>query len=161
MTFEIRTVTLADLDAVTALEASCFSPETAATRQALDYRIKTFPERFFVAERQGEIIGLINGCASDLPTIADELYGPQGHDPDGKNQMIFGLAVRADCRGMGVGTALMNRLIEFCRRNEMAQLVLTCRKEKIAYYERFGYKNHGVSDSTHGGVVWYDMILTL
>ena len=161
MTFNIRNVVPADLDAVTELEELCFSPETAATRQALDYRIRTFPERFFVAEQDGRIIGLINGCASDLSAIADELYGPQGHDPKGKNQMVFGLAVREDCRCRGVGTALMERLIRSCRETGMERVVLTCREEKISYYERFGYVNNGVSQSVHGGVVWYDMVLTL
>lgn len=161
MTYKIRTVTPADLDAVTALEASCFSPETAATRQALAYRIGAFPERFFVAEQDGALIGLINGCASNQPTITDDLFQPQGHDPNGRNQMIFGLAVREDCRCMGVGTALMNRLIAFCRDAEMERLILTCREEKLAYYARFGYENHGISESTHGGVVWYDMSLKL
>ena len=69
MVFQIRTVTAADLDAVTALEAACFPPAEAATREAFAYRIETFPERFFVAERQGRIIGLVNGCASDLSLI--------------------------------------------------------------------------------------------
>lgn len=161
MTYKIRTVTPTDLNAVTALEASCFSPETAATRQALAYRIAAFPERFFVAEQDGALIGLLNGCASDQATITDDLFEPQGHNPEGRNQMIFGLAVREDCRGMGIGTALMNHMIGFCRQTGMEQLILTCRKEKITYYERFGYENHGVSASNHGGVVWYDMILKL
>ena len=30
----------------------------------------------------------------------------------------------------------------------------------IAYYEKFGYRSEGVSQSTPGGVVWYDMRLT-
>ena len=28
-------------------------------------------------------------------------------------------------------------------------------------YKKFGYKNMGISKSTHGGVVWYDMYLDL
>jgi len=161
MTFNIRNVVPADLDAVAQLEAACFSPETAATRDALDYRIRTFPERFLVAEQNGEIIGLINGCASNLPAIADELYGLQGHNPAGKHQMVFGLAVREACRCRGVGAALMSALIDFCRKTGMERMILTCREEKISYYEEFGYVNHGVSLSCHGGVVWYNMILIL
>ena len=161
MTYKIRNVIPEDLDAVTALEAACFSPETAASRASMAYRIEAFPERFFVAEEAGQIIGLINGCASNLPAIADALYGPTGHDPKGKNQMIFGLAVREDRRCQGIGSALMGHLIDFARQNGMERLILTCRAEKISYYEKFGYVNHGVSESVHGGVVWYDMVLTL
>lgn len=34
------------------------------------------------------------------------------------------------------------------------------RERLIPYYEKFGYQNQGVSDSAHGGAVWYDMRLT-
>lgn len=161
MVFQIRTVTAADLDAVTALEAACFPPAEAATREAFAYRIETFPERFFVAERQGRIIGLVNGCASDLPAIDDRLFEPQGHDPQGKNQMVFGLAVHPDCRNNGIAAALLRRLIGFAREQDMNQVILTCKQEKIPYYQKFGFQNRGVSASEHGGAVWYDMVLPL
>ena len=161
MVFQIRTVTAADLDAVTALEAACFPPAEAATREAFAYRIETFPERFFVAERQGRIIGLVNGCASDLPAIDDRLFEPQGHDPQGKNQMVFGLAVHPDCRNNGIAAALLRRLIGFAREQGMNQVILTCKQEKIPYYQKFGFQNRGVSASEHGGAVWYDMVLPL
>lgn len=161
MVFQIRTVTAADLDAVTALEAACFPPAEAATREAFAYRIETFPERFFVAERQGRIIGLVNGCASDLPAIDDRLFEPQGHDPEGKNQMVFGLAVHPDCRNNGIAAALLRRLIGFAREQDMNQVILTCKQEKIPYYQKFGFQNRGVSASEHGGAVWYDMVLPL
>lgn len=161
MVFQIRTVTAADLDAVTALEAACFPPAEAATREAFAYRIETFPERFFVAERQGRIIGLVNGCASDLPAVDDRLFEPQGHDPEGKNQMVFGLAVHPDCRNNGIAAALLRRLIDFAREQDMNQVILTCKQEKIPYYQKFGFQNRGVSASEHGGAVWYDMVLPL
>lgn len=161
MVFQIRTVTAADLDAVTALEAACFPPAEAATREAFAYRIETFPERFFVAERQGRIIGLVNGCASDLPAVDDRLFEPQGHDPEGKNQMVFGLAVHPDCRNNGIAAALLRRLIDFAREQGMNQVILTCKREKIPYYQKFGFQNRGVSASEHGGAVWYDMVLPL
>lgn len=161
MVFQIRTVTAADLDAVTALEAACFPPAEAATREAFAYRIETFPERFFVAERQGRIIGLVNGCASDLPAIDDRLFEPQGHDPQGKNQMVFGLAVHPDCRNNGIAAALLRRLVDFAREQGMNQVILTCKQEKIPYYQKFGFQNRGVSASEHGGAVWYDMVLPL
>ena len=161
MVFQIRTVTAADLDAVTALEAACFPPAEAATREAFAYRIETFPERFFVAERQGRIIGLVNGCASDLPAIDDRLFEPQGHDPEGKNQMVFGLAVHPDCRNNGIAAALLRRLIDFAREQDMNQVILTCKQEKIPYYQKFGFQNRGVSASEHGGAVWYDMVRPL
>ena len=39
-------------------------------------------------------------------------------------------------------------------------LVLTCKDRLVHYYAKFGFVSEGVSSSTHGGVVWYQMRLT-
>ncbi len=160
--YTIRQVTMDDLEAVTALEARCFPPEEAATRDSFLYRIQTFPESFYVAEENNRIIGLINGCCSSKEAICDELYSPDGgHEPCGQNQMIFGLATSPEKRHQGIGSTLMRSFIEKARRMGKQKMVLTCKEEKIHYYEKFGYVNHGVSQSVHGGSVWYDMVLDL
>lgn len=38
--------------------------------------------------------------------------------------------------------------------------MLTCKERLIPYYERFGFRNEGLSASTHGGETWYQMRLT-
>ena len=159
MMYNIRNVTPSDLEGVTALEAACFSPAEAAPKETFAYRIKAFPERFFVAERDGEIIGMVNGCASTQETITDDLFEPQGHEPNAKNQMIFGLAVLPQYQRQGIGAALMEHMIAYCKETKMEKVILTCKQEKIAYYSKFGYKNQGISASVHGGAVWYDMTL--
>ena len=53
----------------------------------------------------------------------------------------------------------MNRLIETARERGKKGLILTCKDRLIHYYEKFGYVNMGISQSVHGGAVWYDMIL--
>ena len=161
MTFEIRNVQPSDLDAVTELEAATFPAAEAASRAAFAYRIAAFPERFFVAEADGRIIGLVNGCASSLPVIEDELFEPQGHEPDGINQMVFGLVVHPEFQRQGIGAALLQHLIAFSKSNCMERVILTCKQEKLAYYGKFGFENRGVSNSAHGGAVWYDMVLEL
>lgn len=159
MTYKIRNVTPDDLKQVTELESICFPPAEAAGEKAFAYRIAAFPERFFVAEADGTIIGLVNGCASDLLLIEDSLFQPQGHKPAGKNQMIFGLAVHPNWRMQGIGGALLRCLITFAREHAMNRVVLTCKAEKIPFYETFGFVNQGVSQSAHGGAVWYDLVL--
>lgn len=161
MTYKIRNVTQADLAAVTALEAACFPPAEAAGQEAFAYRIGAFSERFFVAEAAGTIIGMVNGCASGLPFIEDALFEPQGHEPDGKNQMIFGLAVLPTHQRQGIGAALLRHLIQWSKAHGMEQVILTCKEAKLPYYSKFGFENCGVSRSCHGGALWYDMILKL
>ena len=53
----------------------------------------------------------------------------------------------------------MEHMIGDARAKGRKGLILTCKDRLIHYYEKFGYKNMGVSASVHGGAVWYDMLL--
>lgn len=162
MKCSIRKVMPEDLDRVTEIEQLCFPEAEAATRESLAYRIKTFPDSFYVAEANGVIVALINGCVTNRPFICDELYEPEGgHEPDGESQTVFGLATHPDYQRQGIAEQLMNRLIEEAKKAGRKRMVLTCKDKLIHYYEKFGYENKGVSDSVHGGAVWYDMVKTL
>ncbi len=156
----IRKVKPEDLDAVTRVEAVCFPEAEAAPRESFRQRISTFPDSFFVAEKDGEIIGFINGCATDSRVIFDEMFADASHHrKDGIYQSIFGLDVIPEYQHQGLASRLMEHLIEDAREKGRKGLTLTCKDRLIGFYERFGYKNLGLSQSVHGGAVWYDMIL--
>lgn len=156
----IRHVRKEDLQAVTAVEASCFPEAEAAPEEALQKRIETFPECFFVAEHEGTVIGFINGCATNERTIRDEMFEDSSlHQRDGRYQSIFGLDVTEEYRRQGIAAKLMKTLIEDARTKGRKGLILTCKDRLIHYYETFGYRNLGISGSVHGGAVWYDMLL--
>lgn len=156
----IRQVMPEDLDAVARVEAVCFPEAEAAPRASFSQRIRTFPESFLVAEKNGEIIGFINGCATDERTICDEMFEDAGyHKQDGAYQSIFGLDVAPEWQHRGLAGRLMESLIEDARKRGRRGLILTCKEHLIGFYERFGYRNMGISGSVHGGAVWYDMIL--
>lgn len=158
---QIRNVLLEDLDEVTELEKLCFN-DKAATKEEFAYRINTFPQSFFVAVQDNKIIGLINGCVSNQQYICDELFETEGgHEPNGKTQMVFGLATHKDYQRRGIAAELMNHLMKEARKQKRTDMSLTCRQHLIHYYEKFGFINHGVSKSVHGGVVWYDMLMQL
>ena len=156
----IRKVKAEDLDAVVNVEAECFPEAEAATRLSRKNRIKTFPDNFYVAEIDGRIIGFVNGCVTNSKTIYDELFSDASlHDSNGFYQAIFGLDVIPEYRNQGIAAKLMDHLIEATRKQGRKGLILTCKENLIHYYSKFGFCNLGVSDSTHGGAVWYDMIL--
>lgn len=160
MTDRIRQVTMEDLDRVTEVEAMCFPAAEAAGRQAFLERIQCFPDCFFVAEIGGEIVGFINGAATDSRVIVDEMFEDGSlHNPSGAYQSIFGLDVAPQWQHRGIAGELMRYMIEDARRRERRGLILTCKDRLIGFYEGFGYKSLGVSQSVHGGAVWYDMIL--
>ena len=93
-------------------------------------------------------------------TIRDEMFEDSSlHTPDGRYQSIFGLDVLPEYRCQGIAADLMNHLIDDARKKGRKGLILTCKDRLIHYYEKFGYRNLGVSASVHGGAVWYDMLL--
>lgn len=38
-------------------------------------------------------------------------------------------------------------------------MILACKEEKLGFYKRFGFCEEGISESSHGEAVWYDMII--
>lgn len=156
----IRHISLQDLDRVSEIERICFPEKEAASRESLKQRIITFSQSFFAAEKDGEIIGFINGCVTNATSIFDELYEDSAlHIPNGDYQAIFGLDVMPDYREQGVAAQLMNYMIRMAKEAGRKGIILTCKKKLIHYYFKFGYVNKGISKSVHGGVTWYDMIL--
>lgn len=99
--------------------------------------------------------------ATDESSLRDEMYeNAVLHDEDGAWQMIFGVSTLPDYRKQGCAARVMERVIADARAQGRKGCVLTCKDELIHYYEKFGYRNEGVSDSVYGGAVWYDMRLT-
>lgn len=160
MEWNFRTAQLSDLDRVTEIEYICFPAEQAATRAAFEQRIKTFPSHFILLEHEGTPIGFVNGAVLDARYIEDEMYEhTDSHNEQGAYQSVYGLDVLPEYRGRGLAHKLMVQLIDQAKKEGRRGVTLTCLDEKIGFYETMGFKNEGVSDSSHGGVVWNNMIL--
>ena len=131
---DIRYATLADLDAVAAVEAECFPAAEAATKAEFAERIQAYGSHFWLLFESGTLIAFVDGFVTNEPDLTDEMYAQASlHDPHGAWQMIF-----------GVNT-----------------LVLPCKPELLAFYAALGFQDEGVtSKSTHGNVVWHQMRLT-
>ncbi len=154
----VRHATPGDVDALAALEAQCFPPAEAATREQFVERVAAFPDHFWLLERNGELVASINGMVTDSPTIADEMFADASmHDERGAWQAIFGVETAPAHQRQGYAALLMERVVEDARSQGRRGCTLTCKEALIPYYERFGYVNCGVSASEHGGAVWYDM----
>lgn len=157
---QIRTVTPADLETVTEVEKICFPSAEAAGREAFAQRIQAFPDSFFVAESEGRIIGFINGAVTDERTIRDEMFEDVSlHQAAGAYQSIFGLDVVPEYQHRGIASMLMEHMIKTAESRGKKGVILTCKDRLLTFYEKFGYRNLGISASVHGGAVWYDMIL--
>ena len=161
MSILIRNAVPVDLDGVCAVENAGFPPAEAAAREAFRYRIAAFPDWFLVAEEDGRIVGLLNGPAIRERFICDSIYEPGGAGEDGETLAILGLAVLPSHRRHGLAARLMGTYLDRARAAGKRRVVLTCKDRLIHYYEKFGFRSCGVSQSVHGGAVWYDMERTL
>lgn len=158
---EIRTATFKDLDAVSAVEAACFPAAEAATPAEFAERLRHYGGHFWLMFDSEKLIGFVDGMVTDKADLSDDLYAQASlHDENGAWQMIFGVNTLPAYRRRGCAGAVLERVIADARAQGRRGCVLTCKDKLVHYYEKFGFVNEGVSQSTHGGVVWYDMRLT-
>ena len=158
----IRTATIKDLEAVTSVEAECFPPAEAATREELAERLKYYADHFWLMFEEEKLIAFVDGMVTNQEDLTDEMYEKaELHNEDGAWQMIFGVNTLPDYRKHGYAGQLIQCAIKDAREQGRKGLVLTCKEKLIPYYAKFGFADEGVSEkSTHGNVVWHQMRLT-
>lgn len=158
---KIRHATLEDLDILDKVENECFPPNEAASRKALEGRLEVYPNHFWLLEDGDQVVSFVNGMVTDLPDLCDEMFDdPHMHNDKGAWQMIFGVNTIPAYRKRGCAGQLLERAIAEAREQGRKGLVLTCKDKLVHYYAKFGFVSEGVSQSEHGGVVWYQMRLT-
>ena len=156
----IRTATLADLEELTQVEAACFPPAEAATREEFRARLAAYPDHFWLLYDRGRLVSFVNGMVTDEADLRDEMYQDASlHREDGAWQMIFGVNTIPEARRQGYAMELLRRVVHDARAQGREGLVLTCKAALLDYYARLGFVSEGVSRSVHGGAVWYQMRL--
>ena len=157
---EIRKGTLKDLEAIAAAEAACFPAAEAATAEEFAGRLQQYGDHFWLLWEGERLLAFVDGFCTDWPDLTDEMYADASlHRENGAWQMIFGVNTIPACRRQGYAGQLLQQAIADARAQGRKGLVLTCKEALVHYYAKFGFMNEGVSGSTHGGVVWYQMRL--
>lgn len=157
---EIRQANIEDLNEIIKIEIICFPKEEAASEKVIRERFEAFSGNFLVAVEDNKVVGFINGCTTDKASLPDKLYHDvKLHNPNGRFQTVFGLDVLPQYRNKGVAYELLKSFIELSKNRGKRGIVLTCKDYLVHYYEKFGFKHEGVSNSSHGGSRWNDMIL--
>lgn len=158
----IRTANMEDLDAVASVEALCFPPAEAATKEAFAQRLQYYADHFWLMFDGDRLVSFMDGFVTDQEDLEDEMYERASmHNENGAWQMIFGVNTIPDCRRKGYAGLLIQRAIDDARKQGRKGLVLTCKPKLVSYYGRFGFVDEGVSEkSVHGNAVWHQMRLT-
>jgi ribosomal protein S18 acetylase RimI-like enzyme len=159
---KIRQVTVDDLEACFVVETACFRPCESAEKETVALRIAKFPQGFLVAELGGQLVGMLNsGCTNKEDLSDEDLKKLVGHDADGRNLVVFSLAVHPNFQKLGIARQLMLRFFEEARKLEKQKILLICKQELVGYYQRLGFTHLGQSRSQHGGSVWHEMSVAL
>ena len=157
---KIRNASMEDLEAIAEVERRCFPPAEAATKEDFAKRLSVYPNHFWLLEDDGKLVAFVNGMVTNEDTLRDEMYErAELHKEKGDWQMIFGVNTIPEYRRQGCAEKVLKKVIEDAKDEGRKGLVLTCKEGLVHYYEKFGFRNEGVSESTHGGAVWYDMRL--
>lgn len=160
--YALRTARPDDLDALTELEAKCFPPEEKCTRERFEERLAAYADCFLLLEKDGRIIGLVDGPVVTGDRIEDEMFENTAcHTPHGPVQAIFGLAVDPQEQHQGFGGQLLRAFIQKAAQEGREKVILTAKEHLLDWYASFGFVDEGVSGSVHGGAVWHDMTLAL
>ena len=155
----IRRAELSDWEAILAVEQLNFPAAEAVSAEILKERIELIPDTFLLAELHGQLAGYIVGPAVQSPYLTDDFFSKVGaNSPEGAFIAVQSLSVHPDFQRQGVGTLLLAALKEIAVQQNRKGISLTCHDELIPYFEMNGFVHEGISDSTHGGAVWSDMV---
>ncbi len=140
-TFKLRKFTAGDLERVTYINRVCL-PENYSEYFFVDLH-RRYPETFFVAEQEGEVVGYIM-CRIEVGLSNFGLGGlvKKGH--------VVSVAVLPEYRKRGIGEALVSKAMEAMKFYNGKQCYLEVRvtnEAAIKLYKKLGFE---VTRTIHG-----------
>lgn len=162
--FEFREIRPEEAEQAAQIERMCFPPNEACTEEMMYRRVHRAPEQFLTAvdKKSGKLAGFLNGLSTRELSFRDEFFTDETlHDPDGKTVMLLGLDVLPEYRGIGLARRLVCEYARRERERGRRLLLLTCLPEKVGMYEKFGFLDNGIADSSWGGEAWHEMEMKL
>lgn len=158
--FDFRDILPGEGEQAARIEQICFPPNEACSRGMMLQRVAKAPELFLVAadKETGRLAGFLNGLATNEDTFRDEFFTDANlYDPDGESVMLLGLDVLPRYRRQGLATELMARYLDRERQRGRKLVLLTCLQDKVKMYEKMGFADKGLANSSWGGEEWHEM----
>lgn len=158
--FEFRDVRAEEAEQTIVIEQICFPPNEACSAKDMKERVEKAAELFLVAidKETGKIAGFLNGIATNEDVFRDDFFtNIELYDPEGKNVMLLGLDVLPEYRGQGLAREIMYQYLRREREKNRKVVILTCLESKVAMYQKMGFRDLGISNSSWGGEEWHEM----
>ena len=145
---KIRQAKLEDLDRIVEIELENFSVEEAIPRSVFEAHLREIQTSFLVAEKEGRIMGYIEGPVAPHRHLQDQSFTEDikdySHETGGYISVTC-LSIAKEAQGLGLGKKLLTALKEVALEDEREGINLTCHDYLIAYYEKHGFTNEGLS----------------
>ena len=155
----IRQAELSDWEEILAIEQLNSPAAEAVGAEVIKERIERISDTFLLAELHGQLVGYIVGPAVPARYLKDDLFSKvSANPPEGGFIVVQSLSVHSDFQRQGVGTLLLAAFKETAVQEHRQGISLTCHDELIPYFEMNGFVHEGISDSTHGGTIWSNMV---
>ena len=136
-------MTSGQLDDVYIIETECFSHPWS--KQSLEEELNNETSLFLVAKEENEVIGYIG-----MSIVIDEGY-------------IFNVAVSAKHRKKGIGSALIQELVTYGKKNNFSFLTLEVRESNEnarSLYSKFGFIKVGERKNYYSDPVENAVLMT-
>lgn len=162
--FEFRNILPTEGEQAAFIEKICFPPNEACSETMMKERAAMAPDLFLVAvdKASGKLAGFLNGLSTNAYSFRDEFFtDARLHNPAGKNVMLLGLDVLPEYRGKGLAKEIMYQYLRRECERDRKMLVLTCLRSKVKMYEKMGFHNNGIAESSWGGEQWFEMSYVL
>ena len=140
---KIERMTAQHVDAVLEIENECFSHPWS--RQSIESELENKTSVFYTALEGDEVAGYIG-----MSTVLDEGY-------------IFNVAVSAKHRKKGIGSALIQELVTYGKKNNFCFLTLEVRESNenaISLYSKFGFIKVGERKNYYSDPVENAVLMT-
>jgi ribosomal-protein-alanine N-acetyltransferase len=124
----IRDMKESDLERIIEIEEKSFNPPWSREAFLLELT-KNLLAKYIVAEVDGQVVGY-----GGIWLIIDE-----GH--------VTNIAVDEEYRGKGIGSKILEGLIQICRDRNMTAMTLEVRKSNVvaqSLYRKYGFKEYGI-----------------
>lgn len=83
------------------------------------------------------------------------------HEACSEQSLTVRIQTAPEYRGQGLGKELVCEYIRREREKNRKRLFLTCLDSKVGMYEKWGFVDHGIANSTWGGEEWHEMSIAL